>query len=411
MAENKQQPVTKAKEVQQPATSLFNGNAVYWWLLALVLLFVSIVRLRLLGLSLERDEGEYAYIGQLLLKGYAPFENAYNMKFPGTSMMYALFMLIFGETQQGIHAGFLIVNVATIVLLFVAVRRFLGNVIAIVSATTYALIAVSPAVLGSAAHATHFVVFFALAGIFQLMIALPEKRITSYFFSGILLGLSVLMKQSGIFFVTFAGIVFLYDQVIVQKNNWKQWMISGGVLATGVIIPVAGLFVWMFAAGTFDRFWFWTFEYGSQYASAESLSRGVANLKINLDGLQHDFIFLWLLAPVGLVLLWVEKFPTRIRLFTTILTIISLLAVFPGLYFRQHYFLLFIPAFSILAGIAIAAFGSLLSEKYKLAYGKAVAGVFFLAACFAGIIQLFPYLFQQNMFTVSRSLYGGNPFP
>ncbi|MGB3076291.1 MAG: glycosyltransferase family 39 protein, partial [Chitinophagales bacterium] len=343
MAKNKQQPVSRTREFQQPATSLFNGNAVYWWLLALVLLFVAIVRLRLLGLSLERDEGEYAYIGQLLLKGYAPFENAYNMKFPGTSMMYALFMLIFGETQQGIRAGFLIVNIATIVLLFVAVRRFLGNAIAIVSATTYALIALSPAVLGSAAHATHFVVFFALAGIFQLVLALPGKRVTSYFFSGILLGLSVLMKQSGIFFVAFAGLVFLYHQIIIQKSNWKQWLLSGCILAVGVILPVTFLFLWMIASGTFDRFWFWTFEYGSQYASAESWSRGVANLKINLDGLQNDFIFLWLFAPLGLLLLWITEFPSKIRLFTTALTIISVLAVFPGLYFRQHYFVLFIP--------------------------------------------------------------------
>ncbi|MBX7107304.1 MAG: glycosyltransferase family 39 protein [Chitinophagales bacterium] len=411
MARNKQQPVIHLKEARQPVKYESGSNAIFWWLLVVVLLFVAVVRLRLLGLSLERDEGEYAFIGQLLLKGFAPFENAYNMKFPGTSLMYALFMMLFGETQQGIHAGFLIMNAMTIILLFVIVRKYLGNLVAIVTAATYGLITISPAVLGSAAHATHFVVFFAAGGTGLLLAALKNQRRINLFLSGLLFGLGILMKQSGVFFVLFAGMVFLYDQLIIKRTSITQWFFSGMVWAAGVVLPVAGLFLWMSAAGTFSRFWFWTMEYGSQYASVESWSRGWANLQVNLDGLQHDFIFLWLLAPVGLLVLWTAKFPSATRAFVTALTIVSVLAVFPGLYFRQHYFVLFIPAFSLLAGIAIAFLSTLLTERYQLKYGRTIASLIFLAACLAGIVQLFPYLFQQNMFTVSRSLYGGNPFP
>ncbi len=411
MARNKQQPVIHLKEARQPVKYESGSNAIFWWLLVVVLLFVAVVRLRLLGLSLERDEGEYAFIGQLLLKGFAPFENAYNMKFPGTSLMYALFMMLFGETQQGIHAGFLIMNAMTIILLFVIVRKYLGNLVAIVTAATYGLITISPAVLGSAAHATHFVVFFAAGGTGLLLAALKNQRRINLFLSGLLFGLGILMKQSGVFFVLFAGMVFLYDQLIIKRTSITQWFFSGMVWAAGVVLPVAGLFLWMSAAGTFSRFWFWTMEYGSQYASVESWSRGWANLQVNLDGLQHDFIFLWLLAPVGLLVLWTAKFPSATRAFVTALTIVSVLAVFPGLYFRQHNFVLFIPAFSLLGGIAIAFLSTLLTERYQLKYGRTIASLIFLAACLAGIVQLFPYLFQQNMFTVSRSLYGGNPFP
>ncbi|HUM47328.1 MAG TPA: glycosyltransferase family 39 protein, partial [Chitinophagales bacterium] len=412
MSKGKQQPVIKTNQQQvKSGTPLFTGSIIYWFLLGVVLLFVAAVRFRLLGLSLERDEGEYAFIGQLLLKGYAPFENAYNMKFPGTSMMYALFMLVFGQTQQGIHTGFLIMNAGTVVLLFIAVKRFLGNQVAIIAATTYALITISPAVMGSAAHATHFVILFAVAGIYQLLRALEEKKPWRLWPAGFLLGLSILMKQSGVFFAAFGGFIFLYDQLIIQKINWKKWLLSGTVFAAGIILPVAGLFLWMLLAGTFDRFWFWTVTYGSQYASAESFSRGFANLKMNLDGLQHDFIFLWLLAPVGVILLWIDVFSARIRLFLTAFLLISVLSVFPGLYFRQHYFVLFIPAFSILAGIAVTAGGRLLSAKFKSGSAKRIAPGIYIVACLAGIMQLFPYLFERNMFTVSRSLYGANPFP
>ncbi len=58
---------------------------VAWWTLAVIVFgFVLAIRIRLLGIPLERDEGEYAYAGQLMLQGIPPYKLAYNMKFPGT---------------------------------------------------------------------------------------------------------------------------------------------------------------------------------------------------------------------------------------------------------------------------------------------------------------------------------------
>ena len=44
---------------------------------------VVFIRIRFLAIPLERDEGEYAYAGQLMLQGIPPYRLAYNMKFPG----------------------------------------------------------------------------------------------------------------------------------------------------------------------------------------------------------------------------------------------------------------------------------------------------------------------------------------
>src|SRR6478752_4993912 len=89
-----------------------------WILLLLAIGFSVGVRWRLRGMPLERDEGEYAYAGQLILQGIPPFREAYNMKFPGTYAAYAVIMSIFGQTITGIHLGLLLVNAATIVLIF-----------------------------------------------------------------------------------------------------------------------------------------------------------------------------------------------------------------------------------------------------------------------------------------------------
>lgn len=83
-----------------------------------VLLFVGYIRVRLLEMPLERDEGEYAYAGQLILQGIPPYELAYNMKLPGTYFAYTLGMKLFGQTTAGIHMTLLAVNSLTIVFVF-----------------------------------------------------------------------------------------------------------------------------------------------------------------------------------------------------------------------------------------------------------------------------------------------------
>src|SRR6266852_3512326 len=81
-----------------------------WVVVLLALLFAGLVRARLLSVPFERDEGEYAYAGQLILQGIPPYRMVYNMKLPGTYAAYALIMALFGQTIGGIHLGLLLVN-------------------------------------------------------------------------------------------------------------------------------------------------------------------------------------------------------------------------------------------------------------------------------------------------------------
>ena len=46
-----------------------------WIFLAVIVLgLVVTIRIRLFGIPLERDEGEYAYAGQLMLQGIPPYK-------------------------------------------------------------------------------------------------------------------------------------------------------------------------------------------------------------------------------------------------------------------------------------------------------------------------------------------------
>ena len=162
----------------------------YWILAVIVFGLVIAIRIRLLGIPLERDEGEYAYAGQLILQGVPPYKLAYNMKFPGTYAAYAVIMSIFGQTINGIHLGLLLVNAATIVLVFFLGRRLANSTVGLAAGTSYAVLSVSPTVLGLAGHATHFVLLPVLAGTLLLLDDSYRNAYRRLFASGLLLALA-----------------------------------------------------------------------------------------------------------------------------------------------------------------------------------------------------------------------------
>jgi len=171
-----------------------------------VLVLVALARLRLLDFPLERDEGEYAYAGQLILQGIPPYELAYNMKFPGTYLAYAVIMGIFGQTPAAIHLGILLLTTATALMLFWLGKKFLDETAGVVAATSYAVLAASPTMLGLAGHATHFCAFFVTAGLCFLRLARQMQNWPALATSGIFFGAAVLMKQHAVIIAAWAGL-------------------------------------------------------------------------------------------------------------------------------------------------------------------------------------------------------------
>ena len=99
------------------------------------------------------------------------------MKFPGTYAAYAVIMSIFGQTITGIHLGLLLVNAATIVLIFLLGRRLVNSIVGLTAGMSYAVLSVSPSVLGFAGHATHFVLLPVLGGTLLLLKARDRQAV------------------------------------------------------------------------------------------------------------------------------------------------------------------------------------------------------------------------------------------
>src|SRR5579859_652974 len=248
-----------------------------WLFVLLVLLLAGYVRYRLLDMPLERDEGEYAYAGQLLLQGIPPYELAWNMKLPGTYFAYALGMAAFGQTPAGIHATLIVVNSLTIIFVFLLGRRLFGPLAGIAACATFGILSVSPAVLGMAAHANHFVILFAAPATLLLWKGEEFYRWYVFFFSGMFYGLAFLMKQPGICFCLFAVLFVIWSAVQNRAIFSSVFLRKMCFLILGMVLPLALTYKGLELAGVLDKFRFWTFTYAASYATEMSLREGITS--------------------------------------------------------------------------------------------------------------------------------------
>lgn len=385
----------------------------YWpWIgVAIIIVFVVTIRIRLLQIPLERDEGEFAYMGQLMLQGIPPYLLAYNMKLPGIYAAYALVMAIFGQTIAGIHLGLMVVNAIAIVLLFLLTRRLFDNVAGVVAAGSYALLSVSPSVLGTSAHATQFLVPFALGGTLLLIWALDSGKYLVLFISGLLYGLAFMMKQHGVFFIAFGVIHFVWS--ILWKRPFDLKRLTGGsiILMIASTIPFILTCLVLYAAGVFPQFWFWAFTYGSQYVSEIPLSYAVPNFMILAPRAIGPWGFLWVIAGIGLTTIFWNQRARSNWFFLVGFALFSFLTVCPGFFFRSHYFVTTLPVVALLAGVTISAMAQFLSERKSRLPIRIVPIMVIAIAIVIPTLKMSNFFFHATPAEACRMMYSVNPFP
>lgn len=379
--------------------------------LLLILTVVTAVRIRLLDMPLERDEGEYAYAGQLLLQDVSPYKAAYNvtLKLPGTCVAYALIMAVFGQTATALHAGVILVNLASAMLVFVLARRIYGDAAGVVAVGTYALLSIVPETVGLAAHATHFVMLPVLAGVVLLQNLDDHTPTPRIFFAGLLIGLAVLMKQTGAAFGLFAAGWILWCEFSSDQRQWRRLVARLAWLALGGLLPFILTCFIIALTGDFHQFWLWTFEYAREHASVITFAQGIKTLVSVVVPLFKAAPGLWGLAVLGLILLFCEPSLQRWRAFIVGFAVFSCVAVWPG--WRGHYFIQLLPVAGLLVAAAFhGASGFLARRTFSLPMAT-LPSLVFAAAAASLLIQWSDIFFLLGPAQASRAVYGTNPFP
>ncbi|MEI7639762.1 MAG: glycosyltransferase family 39 protein, partial [Syntrophus sp. (in: bacteria)] len=211
-----------------------------WTYLLLVFILLGSIALRwhLLPIPLERDEGEYAYAGQLILQGIPPYVQLYNMKMPGIYLAFAIILAVFGETPTAIHTGLLFVNLTTILLLFLFTRKLFDDLTALTAAAAFTILSVNPFVHGVFAHAEHFVLLFVLASLLLLLNGLNRSQLRWMFLSGIFSGIAFLMKQPAASFTGLAITFILINDLFRDRPPSARVFIKPMTFMAGVLVPL-----------------------------------------------------------------------------------------------------------------------------------------------------------------------------
>jgi hypothetical protein len=389
-------------------------NLFCWHFIVLlaVISFFSAIRWRLADMPLERDEAEYAYAGQLMLQGIPPYQLVYNMKLPGTYAAYAAILAVFGETPGGIHLGFLLVNAISVILLYMITAHLFGTLAGTIAGASYAFLSTNPGVYGMSAHATHFVVLAALAGLILLLRAEETRHPAWFFWCGVAFGVAYLMKQPGFLLAAFAFFYLAYKSWPRTRRDLKPAAKQLGLFVFGGALPFAILCALLYRAGVLKTFWFWTFSYASKYASIVPLRAGLTLLKASSPYIaSFTTPWLWMLAVAGVFATIWDPAARRHAVFVFGLLIFSFAAVSPGLYFRPHYFILLMPVVALLIAIAVTSAIQLVSTNSYPQWFRVFPIIVFAIALLVSIHHNAQFYFKLSPVQACRLCYPGNPFP
>lgn len=378
-------------------------------LLILILSVVVVVRIRLLNIPLDRDEAEYAYGGQLILNGQFPYLEQYSLKLPGMFFIYSIFFIVLGQSSLAIHFGLIISNLFSCLLIFRISKRLSDYYSAIVATSFFAILTLNENIQGFSANAEHFVVLFTLFGLFfffKYSDGLLKKHL---FISGIMMALAFVIKQHGLVFMFLGAILVLNKSILLKKSLIK--VIESVLIyfsgALSVIILTLGL---VFLFGAFEKFWFLTFTYAKEYVSYINLEQGLNNFVKNISNIIKGDYLLWIISVLGMLSLFLFKTSRKQMFFILSLFITSLLSISPGLYFRPHYFLLILPAVSILAGVFFNNLFNYTLKSDKKIFTIILPFVLFITTISISAFSHSDYLFKLSPVQVSKKIFGSNPF-
>ena len=240
--------------------------------------------------------------------------------------------------------------------------------------------------------------------------ALDSESRGSLFISGLFYGLAFLIKQHAIFFVAFALIYYAWVSIRKAPFDFKKIASGSALLLFAAAIPFGTSCALLYAAGVFRAFWFWTFAYGAEYVTENSLSNAPDLLGTKIPMVIKYWAGVWIIAGIGFTsILWNRTMRSRWA-FIAGITLFSFLTICPGFYFRNHYFVTMLPVVALLAGIATTSLMRLIPERGIVRVTQAIPLLMIAAALMYPIVRYREFFFTAAPARASQMMYGVSPF-
>jgi hypothetical protein len=218
------------------------------------------------------------------------------------------------------------------------------------------------------------------------------------------------MKQHAVVFLPFALALSLWRDLRIDRASGAAALRRAGAIGLGAVAPLAILCAVLAAQGVIGRFWFWAVEYARAYVSEVPWTGALPALLAGVRSVTVATWGLWLTAALGLAGLWLVPWRRESRAFVSGFLLVSFLATCPGFYFRQHYFIVMLPAIAMLVGVAVVSLERFLAPRLPTGWATPAATALFLAALIVDVVPERDYLLAMSARDLTRTRYGRNPF-
>ena len=323
------------------------------WLLAAICLSP------LLLLPLARDQGHFAYTGQVILDGGLPYRDVFDQKGPATHFTFALALALFGQTVWGVRCLFFLVALLTTRLAAAVGQRLAGIPARLPCALAMAL-ALVQGDEGTAWHSGQVEDLLLALQLAAVCIYSKEASQTSRWRATLaagLLGLACLYKPTAVLpsvaVLAIAG-ACLPRTERTARLSYKTWLACS---LGGFSLPPLIALAYLAARGAFHDFWIVVVDFNSAYAELKNgFIKGLGMLVTRWGRLT-------VLASWGALSIRARSARTADRLMWGLAGANLAMIVWQGKYWPYHWTPL-VGCLAIFAGISAAQVADQLRQRF-----------------------------------------------
>ena len=382
-------------------------------LLFCLVVFVVFVRSKFLSIPFERDEGAYGYYGKLLMEGKIPYKDFYEQKYPGIFYFYGFMVSVFGDTVEGLHTGFIFLNVGTIILIYGAARNLFTPIAGLISAITFGIVSLTPFLSGFTVQSEHGVAFFTSLGLFFFSLYNNNGKWLHVFLMGVSFGCGFMVKTSGVFFILWGGLILIINFFFDKKKSFKDIIAQVSIYSGGVFLFIVILFFIIFCKGSFKEMIFWSYEIPKKYVGKIPLETGLKYFGYTKDAIVKDHDFFWIHSFLAVIVCLFKSIDYKRKLFGITLLFFSFCTIVPGFYFYGHYWIMSLPGLAMASGLTYYSIITIMSSGFKIKFNGLkyiYLTIFGIFVC-SHVSAYGDYYFNPNYEAILRAVYGNNPFP
>ena len=373
-------------------------------IIAGLVLITAAVRIPLLGIPFERDEGEYAYIAWRLGHNELPYRDWVDQKPPAIFWIYRAALALPGDPIRAVHFVALVFSTASACALFFLAHRFLNRFWAFGAAALFVLLSADPWIEGTAANTEIFMLLPLILAQIAFFKSIENARPTmSILLCGALTGIAVMFKQVAA--VNWILLAAVFPIVAPPNTRWRTTF-RFAILSAGGALGIAGcVLIYFWIQQGLGALIENVFTHNLEYIGAMTWSDRFRFCADTLARLAPAELVVWVFAFAGLIAL-IARRKGKWLAFLGGWWITSAVGISASGYFFPHYFQQWLPPVALLALFGAAWLSELDFWKYRWL----PMSIFSLVLAGLPLKTLWPFWFSYPSTEAIRKIYPGNFF-